>query len=210
MIQLTLPLILLFLFFPVPLPAASDLERMVLQELNVARTNPDAYASHLRHYRSLFTGVTYTQPGTGQLIRTEEGTTAIDEAIAVLQRQKPLAPLKWSDGLARSGAELVKVQSKSGDTGHGSGKFSMERRIKRHGRWTVAIGENVTYGPYVAERGRDVVTQLIVDDGVPSRGHRKTIYDADFRLAGVSCGPHPTYEIACVIDFAGGSEPEQP
>jgi uncharacterized protein YkwD len=108
--------------------------------------------------------------------------------------------------LARSGAELVRAQAKSKETGHGSGRLAMARRIQRHGDWTIAIGEAISYGPYVAERGRDVIAQLIVDDGVPSRGHRKTLYDKDYRLAGVSCGPHPTFETVCVIDFAGGEK----
>lgn len=198
--------LIILLLFVTPAYAATALERVILQELNVARTQPDAYIRYLEHYRTLFKGKTYTQPGTNLLIRTEEGTAAIDEAIVVLCRQRPLPPLRWADGLARSGAELIRAQAKSSETGHGSGRLTMAKRIQRHGRWTVAIGEAISYGPYVADRGRDVIAQLIVDDGVPSRGHRKTIYDQDYRLAGVSCGPHPTFEMACVIDFAGGFE----
>lgn len=186
------------------LHAATTLERMIMQELNVVRTNPVAYVDHLKHYRTLFKGKSYRQPGTEQLIHTEEGTVAIDEAIAVLQRQQPVPALKWDDGLVKSGEELVRAQQKSGEDGHGKGKGGMERRIMRHGKWLVAIGENVTYGPYVADRGRDVVAQLVVDDGVPSRGHRENIFNPQFRLVGVACGPHPTYEVVCVMDFAGG------
>jgi len=198
-------LILLLLFTP-PAFAATGLERVILQELNVARTQPDAYIRYLEHYRRLFKDKTYTQPGTNLLIRTEEGTTAIDEAITFLRRQRPLPPLRWAEGLARSGAELVQAQAKNKETGHGSGRLAMGRRIQRHGRWTIAIGEAISYGPYVADRGRDVIAQLLVDDGVPSRGHRKALFDKDYRLAGVSCGPHPTFATACVIDFAGGEE----
>lgn len=195
---------LLLLLAATSLYAATDLERVILQELNVARTQPAAYIRYLEHYRSLFKDKTYIQPGTNLLIRTEEGTAAIDEAIAFLRGRPPLPPLRWAEGLARSGAELLRAQSKNYQTGHGSGRMSMSRRIQRNGKWTIAIGEAITYGPYTADRGRDVIAQLIVDDGVPSRGHRHTLYDRDYRLAGVSCGPHPTFEAACVIDFAGG------
>lgn len=201
-----MPLYLLF-FLLCLIPqayAATNLERVILQELNVARTRPDAYIRYLEHYRTLFKGKTYVQPGTNLLIRTEEGTAAIDEAIAYLRKRSPLPPLRWAEGLARSGAELVQAQAKSKETGHGSGRLSMSSRIQRNGKWTIAIGEAITYGPYTADRGRDVIAQLIVDDGVPSRGHRRTLYDRDYRLAGVNCGPHPTFETACVIDFAGG------
>lgn len=198
--------LIILLFLAAPACAATELERVILQELNVARMKPAAYVQYLEHYRSLFKKKTYVQPGTNLLIRTEEGTAAIDEAINFLRRQPSLPPLRWAEGLARSSAELVRAQAKSKETGHGSGKLSMSRRIKRHGQWTVAIGEAITYGPYVADRGRDVIAQLIVDDGVPNRGHRTTLYDQDYRLAGVTCGPHPLFQTACVIDFAGGEE----
>ncbi|MDO9080757.1 MAG: CAP domain-containing protein [Desulfuromonadales bacterium] len=194
------------LLITAPAYAATELERVILQELNVARTQPEAYIRYLEHYRTLFKGKTYIQPGTNFYIRTEEGTPAIDEAITFLRRRSPLRPLRWADGLARSGAELVRAQSQSKETGHGSGRLAMAQRIQRHGRWTIAIGEAITYGPYVPDRGRDVIAQLIVDDGVPGRGHRTTLFDKDYRLAGVSCGFHPTFETVCVIDFAGGEE----
>lgn len=198
--------ILLFLtLVAMPLSAATDLERVILQELNVARTRPDAYIRYLEHYRSLFKEKTYIQPGTNYLIRTEEGTAAVDEAIAYLKKRSPLPALRWAEGLARSGAELVKAQAMSKETGHGSGRLSMSSRIERNGKWTIAIGEAITYGPYSADRARDVIAQLIVDDGVPSRGHRKTLYDRDYTLAGVTCGPHPLLGTTCVIDLAGGA-----
>jgi uncharacterized protein YkwD len=69
-------------------------------------------------------------------------------------------------------------------------------------QWTGSIGENISYGP---DDGLEVVLQLIIDDGVPDRGHRANIFSPDFRLAGVACGPHPTFRTVCVIDFAGGT-----
>lgn len=196
--------LILFLLYAIPASAATELERVILQELNVARTQPDAYVRYLEHYRTLFKDKNYIQPGTNQLIQTEEGTKAVDEAILFLRRQRPLPPLRWAEGLARSGAELIRLQGKNKETGHGSGTMTMSRRIKRNGEWKVAIGEAISYGPYVADRGRDVIAQLIVDDGVTKRGHRTTLFDTDFHLAGVACGPHPTFSMACVIDFAGG------
>jgi hypothetical protein len=53
-------------------------------------------------------------------------------------------------------------------------------------------------------RGRDVVESLLVDDGVPDRGHRRNIYQASARLVGIACGPHPRYEAMCVIVQTGG------
>lgn len=53
-------------------------------------------------------------------------------------------------------------------------------------------------------RGRDVIESLLVDDGVPGRGHRHNIYQASAKLVGIACGPHPQYEAMCVIVQTGG------
>jgi len=55
-----------------------------------------------------------------------------------------------------------------------------------------------------------VVRELIIDSGVPSRGHRRNIFYPPLDAAGVACGPHRQYANMCVMDFAGGSEPARP
>jgi uncharacterized protein YkwD len=47
-----------------------------------------------------------------------------------------------------------------------------------------------------------VVIQLLVDDGVPDRGHRDNILVPDWGAAGVACGPHLRYQQVCVMDYA--------
>jgi len=172
----------------------------VLSELNAARANPKAYAEHLRIYRSQFSGKYHIPPGTRIRYVTKEGTPAVDEAVRFLEAQRPLPPLSWSEGLSRVAAELNREQARTGALGHASGRMEMRARAERVGRWQSTIGENISYGPNEARR---VAMQLIVDDGVPDRGHRKNIFAPDFRVAGVACGPHPAYETSCVIDFAG-------
>ncbi|HXV20510.1 MAG TPA: CAP domain-containing protein [Desulfuromonadales bacterium] len=193
---------LLLLAGALPALSASHLEQAVLEEMNAARTSPQAFAAHLQRHRALFEGKRYRPPGAAYFILTQEGPAAVDEAIAFLKRQRALPPLAWAEGLARSAAELARDQAQSGETGHGRGKLGMEERVSRQVEWTGSIGENISYGP---NDGRDVVLQLIVDDGVPGRGHRANIFSPDFRLAGVACGPHPTLRTVCVIDFAGGA-----
>ena len=66
---------------------------------------------------------------------------------------------------------------------------------------------------YGASDAMDAVRQLIVDDGVPDRGHRSILFDPSLRFAGVSCGAHPAYRSMCVIDLgverAGREAPGQ-
>jgi uncharacterized protein YkwD len=179
-----------------------NLASQVLAEINLARTEPLKYVGFLREFRSRFQGKSYRVPGTIDLIQTSEGAAAVDEAIRFLSRRKPLPPLTWSAGLAAAAAELIAAQSGSGVTGHGGLQTSgMQRRIERHGKWKRRIGENIAYS---LDDPRSMVIQMLIDDGIPGRGHRKNLLDPVFTSAGVSCGPHLRFGRMCVIDFSGG------
>ena len=186
-------------------PAAAldaSLARQVLAEISLARSKPVTYAGYIRTFRKQFQGKLYVQPDSTTRIKTSEGVLAVDEAITYLSRQKSLPPLAWSDGLAAAAAELAEDQGESGGTGHNDRQNNGPReRVERHGKWERQMAENIGYGPKDA---RSMVMQLIIDDGVSGRGHRKNIYTAAFGTAGVACGSHPRFGSMCVIDFAGG------
>jgi uncharacterized protein YkwD len=182
--------------------AGQDLSGEVLAEINLARTDPRTYAGYLRDFRVHYRGTSYRLPGKREFVVTSEGVSAVDEAISALSRQKPVPSLAWSPGLAAAAAELVREEGLTGATGHrGMRSGGPRERINRQGEWRGWIGENISYGP---DGARLVVMQLIIDDGVPGRGHRKNIFSSYPRVAGVACGPHPTFRTMCVTDFAQG------
>jgi uncharacterized protein YkwD len=182
--------------------AHASLESGVIAELNLARTQPRLYAGYVREYRKLYHGSYIVLPGSGVRIATSEGTRAVDEAIRYLMRQRPVPALEPSRGLAGAAADLVEDESSTGDTGHyGRTSGSMSRRIERYGQWQGEIGEVIGYG---YRDPRMVVIQLIVDDGVSNRGHRRNIFNPVFRRAGAACGGHPEFGTMCVVDFAAG------
>lgn len=195
--------ILLLLLLTGPAAALdATLAKQVLAEINLARSAPRTYAGFLREFRGRFRGKFYLLPGGTVRVRTVEGKAAVDEAITYLSRQKPLGALSWSDGLSLGAAELAEEQGRAGGTGHvGRQSGSFRERIERHGEWDRQIAENIGYGPKSA---REMVMQLIIDDGVKGRGHRKNTFTKGFTMAGVACGPHPKYRTMCVVDFAGG------
>ena len=92
--------------------------------------------------------------------------------------------------------------------GHGGSDHSKPSdRMNRHGTWSTLWGENISYGKAIA---RDVVTALIIDDGLRSRKHRKNIFNPAFNYAGAAFGPHARYHIVCSIDFQETTDFSQP
>ncbi|MEP9360895.1 CAP domain-containing protein [Sphingomonas sp. KR3-1] len=131
-------------------------------------------------------------------MRTSEGTSAVDEAIRFLERQAPLPPMAPAALLAQAAGDHVREQGPRGGTGHISADgANSSMRVQRRGGGTY-VAEVITYGPPSAV---EVVRQLIVDDAVPGRGHRKALFAAEMRYAGVACEPHKEYRVMCVADL---------
>ena len=179
-----------------------ELERGVLEELNRARENPRAFAAMLDTIAGWYEGKLLRRPGAGIVFETAEGAEAVQEASRVLRRMSSLPAFERAAGLALGARDHVRDQGPPGRMGHrGSDGSSTADRVERYGKWSFVLSENIAYGPLDA---RGMVVGLIVDDGVPDRGHRLNIYDARVRVAGVSCGPHRVYGRMCVIVHAGG------
>ncbi|MGA1283490.1 MAG: CAP domain-containing protein [Prochlorothrix sp.] len=137
----------------------------------------------------------------GTRLSTFEGVSAVDEAIEALQDLDAVPPLTGSEALSLAAQDHVQAQGPTGAMGHEGARGGMQERIERHGDWQVTIGENISYG---AESGADVVRQLLIDDGVPGRGHRLNLLNPKFRVMGTDCGPHLNYGVMCVMTYAGG------
>jgi len=179
----------------------SPLENAVVDEINKARTAPKDYASLLEQYKKYYDKKLLKLPGETPIL-TKEGAKAVVEAIRFLHSAKSISPLTPSKGMSSGARDHVKDQGKSGFTQHkGSDGSQVWDRVNRYGTWEKSIAENITCG---SDKARNIVAFLIVDDGVSNRGHRKDIFNPDFRVIGVAFGSHTAYRTICVITFAGG------
>lgn len=179
--------------------AWARLARDIHDETNLVRADPAAYATHLEQLLRWFDGDVLERPGRPHL-RTEEGPAAVQEAIAALRSRRPVGPLRWSKGLAAAANDHVTDQGPIGGLEHyGTDGSDPARRAERRGRWLGGIAENIAFGENPA---RQVVIQLLVDDGVPDRGHRDNILDPRWEVEGVACGPHQVYGQICVMNYA--------
>ncbi len=169
---------LIFLFLTTLLCRADELSGDVLREINLARMNPQRYASLLESRMS-----------------SSHSSSSIAEAVRFLNRAIPLPPLLSSRGLSSAAMLHVAESGPRGATGHGNA-FG---RMGRFGSYAGRAGENIDYGRHDA---RGIVMRLIVDEGVRSRGHRANLFSREFRFAGIACGGHARYGAMCVMDFA--------
>jgi uncharacterized protein YkwD len=132
---------------------------------------------------------------------TNEGVAAVKEAVEVLESQSALQPLQWSESLAELAHAHVMDTGALGLVGHeGTDGKTFKKRVEGilHSGTIQAVGENIAYGP---DNGREVVLQLVVDDGVANRGHRYNMLKAKFNASGVGCGYHLKYNTICVVVY---------
>jgi uncharacterized protein YkwD len=174
-------------------------ERDVLNEINEVRAHPEKYVTYLEGLKPFFKDKEYRN---GQMaVLTQEGWSAVDDAIKFLRAAKPQPPFNLSSGLCLAATSHVKSQSATGATGHkGTGDTMIEDRVKPFGSWADGIGESLSYGN---ESPRDRILTWLIDDGFATRGHRMRLLSPEYKVAGLSCGPHPEFGTMCVLTLAG-------
>ncbi len=180
----------------------SPLERDLLEEMNLARMEPQRYAAFVQEFKKYYTGNQLKLPGRQKALVTFEGTAAVDEAISFLKAARPQPAMAINRGMCRAAKDHANDLALKGVTGHrGSDGSSPNARLERYGSWEGAVGENIVYDVSTA---REIVIGLIIDDGTPNRGHRRNIFDANHRVAGVSVTDSPANGAKCVLNYAGG------
>lgn len=179
------------------------LEKAMLHEINKVRTDPKAYAKGLKQERRYYRGRIIERPGK-RPIRTREGRAALDACIAALEKASAIQALALDENLSQAAALLVTEQAKTGATGHvcADGRTLKDRISRYCGDRYTKMAENISYGGDEGRNARAVVIRFLIDDGIPSRGHRLNLLNPSFTHCGVATATHPVYRHVCVIDFA--------
>ena len=101
------------------------------------------------------------------------------------------AARKLADEIGAKGASVAPEES-----------FAMETRIKESKNGSGSMAENVSFG---WKEPRHVILQMVVDDGVKTRGHRLNFFSTMFTHVGIALARHKTYSYCCVFDLFGKS-----
>lgn len=118
-----------------------------------------------------------------------------------LKNAKSTSALVFTDDLHSVATEFAKDLSKSGKVGHVNSKgqgFGVRSKALMASYSTLA--ENCQFG---YDSALDIVIDLLIDDGVPSLGHRKNILNKDYQFVGVSTNTHKNYTHCSVQVFGG-------
>jgi uncharacterized protein YkwD len=118
--------------------------------------------------------------------------------LAELNVQAAGPALKREALLDKKAREFAKDMGQRGATGHESEKLgSFSERLKELKYKYLA--ENCSYG---YKKAIDILMQLLVDDGVTSRGHRKNLLNPIYTNIGIAIEPHRVWTWNCVMDFS--------
>lgn len=206
-----------------PISAAhSELALALVAAVNSARGNPRAVReSLLRWPTSRSEGGKRRGGQSGSPRKTEvdigrigpfplfEGTKALDSAVSDLEAAPPMGPVVISPGMSMAAYKLAHQLGKKGRVSHwhADDHASPLKRLARFGRWSGGWAEVVWTGSVLDSSSPDeaaaaIVETLVVDDHVPSRSSRVSLYDATFTKIGVAVCPHSRKGDICVIVLA--------
>ena len=147
----------------------SSEELSMLDEINMMRSNPSGYIPYIEQYKQdILSGKSF-----GSSI------AVCDELIEELRRTPPLSILQPISCLYSAAKKHGLDQKSRGSTGHDGSDGSWPwDRVRRECPQLSDGNENLVGGPSSV---REAVILLLVDDGIPSRGHRNTLLNKDWK-----------------------------
>jgi uncharacterized protein YkwD len=178
----------------------SDIANQIYHEINELRANPAQYAEKLEALRENYkANNSFHRPGDVPVL-TREGVAALDNAITALRAANPLPQIKLSSGLTVAAQAHVNDTGKNSLIGHnGSDDSTFLQRLDGVGKWKGSIAEALDYGSISAF---EIIGNLLIDDGQPTRPHRQALLNKNYKHVGYGYGPHEEYKTTANIILA--------
>lgn len=184
-----------------PGPDVKDIDKEIFQLHNDIRQNPKSFVEHLEDLKDKFDGMLLRRPGKVTL-RTKEGVDAVNSAIDYLNGLEPVKPLRWCAEVAAAAKDHCDDIGPRGLIQHDSsnGRSGVKERLRKYGNIVSCYGENLSFH---CDDAKEVMIQLIVDDGVQNRGHRENIFNPEFTVMGCFSSDHKDFNSMTTLDYAG-------
>lgn len=158
----------------------SEAEKELIYVLNLARMNPVLFANTVvKKYPD--------KPGEEYLRKEAHYISLLDS----MRKMKPLSLLYPDQSCYNSAACHATDTGEEGAVGHERSKKDCRNKM-------YFAAECCDYGHSSAV---DIILSLLIDEGVPSLGHRKICLGTYYKKIGVAIRPHKTYKHTAVLDF---------
>lgn len=184
----------------VKMPEYAQLIIQIYREVNELRSSPADYVYKLELMLTRYRfGNTYHRVREVPVV-TKEGVAALNDAIEALVMTEPMGELDLSEGLESAAQAHANDTGSASIIGHiGSDDTDFLQRLQRTGIWGGSAVELLDYGSVTAE---EIVCAFLIDDGQPTRPHRKALLDPKYTKIGVGLAPHEEYSTVCVMALA--------
>jgi uncharacterized protein YkwD len=155
----------------------TPVEKETILYINLCRLYPKDFLTYeVKNY--------YGTEKYGDYVRN---STYRESLMKLLSTMQPVNAL-YFDLETYTGAKcFAKEQGEAGTTGHSRKNCKADYDA-----------ECCSYG---METGRDIAMQLLIDDDVPSLGHRKICLGIEYTMVGVSVQAHKIYDVVAVLNF---------
>lgn len=168
----------------------------IIAELNLMRSNPQAYSEKIKNYIQYFKGKVLRLPGITGLM-TNEGESAFKEASEFLEKAAKMKPFKYNPGLTHVAHDFMKEIEQYEDLDEAK-KIDIQAIIDKYGYFSGEYKHSTDFGSSTPEM---IASTLIVDDGDKEREMRKVLFNERYCEIGVSTGNHHTYNYCTVLLF---------
>lgn len=158
---------------------AKNIKGITLEEKEVFR-----YINLARLYPKKFASIELRKAISEEFYQETDYTRSLQQT---LNNMKPVNALTFDQGMYQLANCFAIESGKSGSYGH--------HRVH------CVDGFDAECCSYDCQTGLTITLQLLIDQDVPSLGHRKICLDDEFTKIGVSIKPHSNYNYCCVLDF---------
>lgn len=176
------------------------LQDQVISQIAALRSDPSSFIKDLEAMKASYKDNLLTL-SSGERLTSSEGLAPINEVLGILRAAKPLRTFSVAPGLNKAAADHIDDMVKNDLTGHkGSNGSFPPKRVEKYGTWSLAVKENISYR---AQSARDIVLNMLIDDGNPKREHRNNLLSPSLRFIGAGSGVSRSQGQLCVLVFAG-------
>jgi len=149
------------------------IESDMVKEINLMRSNPKGYVKYIKQYAA--DRIRVWGQGPSRLY--------MDELINELNALGPLSQLETNQCIYTTARDHGESQKHLGDIQHrGLDGLGSDSRLRKNCGYLQEGGENLVAGK---SKVRDAVIVLLIDEGISTRGHRKTLLNPNWRY--VAC-----------------------